>query len=281
MSTVARKVAARRAAFLLTLCAAAASAGVASAEERSWTFSAGLDYSQGDYGSGQDTTIVSVPFSASYGAARWRVGVTVPYVSVEGAPGVVPGSTGAIGSGGALSSVTNPLLGPTGPSGATILAPEIEEQGLGDTTIELGFTPFLADNGARVALLGAARLPTGDEERSLGAGEVVLSLAAGGAYPLGEAVSMYGALGYSNATDSGDDGVFANIGIEGRVRDGVVIGASADWSEASIANAPERTQVNAYSAFDLSENVRLAAYVVAGLSDSAPEAGAGLRVVLH
>jgi hypothetical protein len=281
MPFVARKVAARRAAFLLTLCAAAASAGVASADEGNWTFSAGVDYSQGDYGSGRDTTIISVPFSASYGSARWRVGITVPYVSVEGAPGIVPGSTGAIGGGGVLSPVTNPLLGHTGPTGAPIVAPEIEEQGLGDTTVELGFTPFIADNGARVALLGAVRVPTGDEERSLGAGETVLSIAAGGAYPLGQAVSMYGALGYSNATDSGDDGVFANIGIEGRVRDGVLIGASADWSEARIANAPERTQVNVYSAFDLSGNVRLAAYVLAGLSDAAPEAGAGLRLVLH
>jgi hypothetical protein len=279
MSTVARRVAARRAAFLLTLCAAAS--GVASAEERSWTFSAGVDYSHGDYGSGQDTTIVSVPFSASYGASRWRVGVTVPYVSVEGAPGVVPGSTGAIGSGGALSSVTNPLLGPTGPTGAAVLAPEIKEQGLGDVTVELGVTPYIGENGARIAFLGAARLPTGDEERSLGAGETVLSLAAGGAYPLDEAVSMYGALGYSSATDSGDDGVFANIGVEGRVRDGMLMGLSADWAEASIANAPERTQVTLYSAFDLNENVRLAAYALAGLSDAAPDAGAGLRLVLH
>jgi hypothetical protein len=279
MSTVARRVAARRAAFLLTLCAAAS--GVASAEERSWTFSAGVDYSHGDYGSGQDTTIVSVPFSASYGASRWRVGVTVPYVSVEGAPGVVPGSTGAIGSGGALSSVTNPLLGPTGPTGAAVLAPEIKEQGLGDVTVELGVTPYIGENGARIAFLGAARLPTGDEERSLGAGETVLSLAAGGAYPLDEAVSMYGALGYSSATDSGDDGVFANIGVEGRVRDGMLMGLSADWAEASIANAPERTQVTLYSAFDLNENVRLAAYALAGLSDTAPDAGAGLRLVLH
>jgi hypothetical protein len=266
---------------MLTLCAAAANAGVVLAEERNWTFSGGVDYSTGDYGSGQDTDIISIPFSATYGSTRWRIGVTIPYVSVEGAPGVVPGSTGAIGGGGPLSSVINPLLGPAGPSGASVLAPEISEQGLGDTTIELSFTPFIADNGARIAVLSSARLPTGDEERSLGAGETVLSLAAGGSYPLGEAAAIYGAVGYSNATDSGDDGVFVSAGAEGRVHDGVLIGVSADWSQARIANAPERSQVTLYSALDVSPNVRLGAYVLAGLSESAPDAGGGLRLVLH
>jgi hypothetical protein len=274
-----RNIAPRSAAILLAL--SAATAGAASADEKTWTFSTGVDYSQGDYGTGQDTTIISVPFSASYGATRWRVGVTVPYVSVDGAPGVVPGSTGAIGGGGPLSAVTNPLIGPTGPNGAAIIAPPIEEQGLGDTTVELGVTPYLAENGARIALLGAVRLPTGDEERSLGAGETVLSLAAGGAYPLSEAASIYGAVGYSNATDSGDDGIFASAGIESRIGDAVVIGASADWSEARIANAPERTQVTVYSAFDINSNVRLAGYVLAGLSESAPDTGVGLRLSLH
>lgn len=280
MHSLVGKIAGRRTALLLTLCAASV-ATAAAAEENTWTFSAGFDYSQGDYGSGQDTDIVSVPFSASYGGSRWRVGVTVPYVSVEGAPGVVPGSTGAIGGGGPLSSITNPLLGPTGPSGAALLAPPIDEEGLGDATLELGFTPYVAGNGARVSLLGAARLPTGDEERSLGAGETVLSLAAGGAHPLGERASIYGAVGYSNATESGDDGVFLSAGAEGRVGGRMLIGMSADWSEARLSNAPERTQVTLYSAFDVTENARLAGYVLAGLSESAPDTGIGVRLILH
>ncbi|MGD9981502.1 MAG: hypothetical protein AB7H66_15315 [Hyphomonadaceae bacterium] len=276
-----RNTTAPRAALLVTLCATAAAVGGASAEERSWSFSTGVDYSQGDYDTGQDTTIVSVPFSASYGVSRWRVGVTLPYVSVDGAPGVVPGSTSAIGGGSALSSVTNPLLGPTGPTGAGVLAPPIEEQGLGDATVELSLTPYIGDNGARFSVLGAARLPTGDEERSLGAGETVLSLAAGGAHPIGEAAAMYGAVGYSNATESGDDGLFASVGVEGRVRDAVFIGMSADWSQARIANVPERTQVTLYSAFDVNESARLGAYVLAGLSETAPDAGVGVRLTLH
>jgi hypothetical protein len=281
MKTVVRKAAAHRALFMLSLLASAASAGAAAADERNWTYSAGVDYSQGDYGSGQDTDIISAPFSASYGASRWRVGVTVPYVSVEGAPGVVPGSTGAIGGGGPLSSVTNPLLGPTGPSGSPLLSPAISEQGLGDATVEFSLTPYLANNGARISVLAAARLPTGDEERSLGAGETVLSLATGGSAPIGETSAIYGAVGYTYATESEEDGLFVSGGAEGRISQSVLIGLSADWSQASIANAPERTQVTLYSALDITPNVRLGAYALAGLSDAAPDAGGGLRLVLH
>jgi hypothetical protein len=281
MQSIVRTISARRAAFLLGLCAAAAMAESAVAEERNWTFSAGADYSQGDYGSGQDTTIISVPFSASYGGDRWRAAITVPYVSVEGAPGIAPGSTGAIGGGGPLSSVTNPLLGPTGPSGAAIIAPAIDEQGLGDVTTELSITPYIAANGARISISGAARLPTGDEERSLGAGETVLSLAAGGAYPLSEAAAMYGSVGYSHGTESGDDAIFFSAGVEGRVQDAVLIGLSADWSEARVSNAPERTQVTLYSAFDVSASARLGAYASAGLSESAPDSSIGLRLILY
>lgn len=262
---------------MLTLCAAAAPAA---ADEAGWSFSAGVDYTNGDYGSGQDTSIAIAPFSAVYGNDRWRAGLTVTYLAVEGAPGVVPGATGAIGSGGPLSSVTDPLFGGD-VAQDPVLAPEIEEQGLGDTTLEVAFTPYVGESGTRVSLSGAARLPTGDEERSLGAGETVLSAGAGVAQPLGEGVALYGAVGYTHATESNDGGAFAGAGMEGRVADGVLLGAAAEWSEARVAGAPERTQATLYASFALTHDVRLAAYVLGGLSDSAPDAGGGIRLTLR
>ena len=60
-----------------------------------------------------------------------------------------------------------------------------------------------------------------------------------------------------------------------------LIGASSEWSEASIAGAPERTQATLYSAFTLNEHLQLATYVVAGLSDASPDAGSGIRLTLR
>lgn len=276
MRSFRRSFSARQAALLLTLCAAAAPA----AAEDGWSFSAGADYTNGDYGSEQETSILIAPFSAVYGAERWRVGLTLSYVSVEGAPGVVPGATGALGSGGPLGSVTDPLLG-GGAAQDPVLGPEIEEQGLGDTTLEVAFTPFIGESGTRFSLSGAARLPTGDEDRSLGAGETLLSAAAGVAQPIGDRAALYGAVGYTHATESDDGGAFAGAGVEGRVSDGVLLGASAEWSEARVAGTPERTQATLYASFALSEDVQLAAYVLGGLSDSAPDAGGGIRLTLR
>lgn len=268
----------KRAALLLTLCASAMAPAVAHA--KGWSFSSGVDYTSGDYGTGQDTDILIAPFTATFEGERWRASATATYVSVEGAAGVVPGATSAIGGGSPLSGVTNPLLGGSG-GGSPLVTPAISEQGLGDTTLEVAFIPYVGDNGARISVSGAARLPTGDEERSLGAGETVLSGAVGASHPLGERAGIYGAVGYSQALDSDEGGAFVSGGLEGRVTDAMLIGASAEWSEASVAGAPERTQATLYSSFALSEHVQLAAYAVAGLSDAAPDAGGGLRITLR
>jgi hypothetical protein len=269
-----------RAALAVTFCAAAL-ASQASAEQTSWTFSTGADYTHGDYGTGQDTDILTTPFSVTYGAERWRVGVAIAYVSIEGGGGVVPSAAGAIAGAAPLSSVTNPLFGPTGPAQTSAIAPHVDEQGLGDATVEVAFTPFIGEHGTRVSVQGGARLATGDEERSLGAGETVLSLATGVAQPISNATAIYGAIGYSTAPDGGDDGLFLGAGLEGRIANGVLLGASAEWSQAQIADAPERTQATLYAGFDLTQNVRMAAYVLGGLSDAAPDVGAGLRLTLH
>lgn len=279
MSSLRRQCAARHAALLLTLCAAATPAAVA-AEDGGWSFAAGLDYTTGNYGSGQDTDIAVAPFSAAYETERWRLGLTLSYVAVEGAPGVVPGATGAIGSGGPLSAVTDPLLGGDATQNP-VLGPEIEEHGLGDTTVEVAFTPYVGAGGTRVSLSGAARLPTGDEERSLGAGETLLSASVGVAQPVGDRAGLYGAVGYTHATESGDGGAFAGAGVEGRVTDGILLGAAAEWSEARVASTPERTQATLYASLTLTDDVRLAAYVLGGLSNSAPDVGGGLRLTLR
>ncbi|MCX7356778.1 MAG: hypothetical protein NT015_01310 [Alphaproteobacteria bacterium] len=268
----------KRAALLLTLCASAMAPAAAHAE--GWSFSSGVDYTSGDYGTGQDTDILIAPFSVTFEGERWRASATATYVSVEGAPGVVPGATSAIGAGSPLSGVTNPLGGGLLGSNPS-LAPEISEQGLGDTTLEVAFIPHVGDSGARISVSGAARLPTGDEERSLGAGETILSGAVGASHPIGDRVGIYGAVGYSQALDSDEGGVFVSGGLEGRVTDTMLIGASAEWSEASVAGAPERTQATLYSSFALSDHVRIAAYAVAGPSDAAPDAGGGLRLTLR
>src|SRR4051812_5059402 len=52
---------------------------------------AGLDYSQGDYGTGSQTKILSIPFMLRYDREPWKLKLTVPYLRVTGPGEVIPG----------------------------------------------------------------------------------------------------------------------------------------------------------------------------------------------
>ena len=52
---------------------------------------AGIDYSKGDYGTGSETKILSIPFMARYDSDPWKLKLTVPYLRVTGEGEVIPG----------------------------------------------------------------------------------------------------------------------------------------------------------------------------------------------
>ena len=45
---------------------------------------AGINYSKGDYGTGSETKILSIPFTARYDTDPWIFTLTQPYVRVTG-----------------------------------------------------------------------------------------------------------------------------------------------------------------------------------------------------
>jgi len=44
----------------------------------------GIDYSKGNYGTGSETKILSIPFMARYDNEPWKLKATVPYLRVTG-----------------------------------------------------------------------------------------------------------------------------------------------------------------------------------------------------
>ncbi|MEJ0058767.1 MAG: hypothetical protein WDM79_03885 [Terricaulis sp.] len=268
-------------------------AAPAQADDGRWSFSTGADYTSGDYGEATDTTILIVPFTAAYGSDRWRASVSVPYVRLEGTGNIIPGtgaggasgggsSGGLAGVGGGLLPGLFPGATPTTPSPTPTPTPvTIEEEGVGDATLSLSVTPYIADSGARFTIAADARVPTGDEERSLGAGETIGSIATGYSHPIGERSALYGSIGYQRAFDSGQDSIFANLGAESLVTEKVLLGASVDWSEASVDGRPNASQASLYTGFLANDHVRLVAYASAGLSETSPDTGAGVRLVLR
>ncbi len=74
--------------FLIAILAA----GAAHAQDSTIKLGVGTNYSTGDYGTGADVDIFSVPFTAKFETGRWSYGLTVPYISITSEGDVVGGT---------------------------------------------------------------------------------------------------------------------------------------------------------------------------------------------
>jgi hypothetical protein len=244
------------------------SVGSAFADDGRWVFSTGVDYANGDYGEAQATTIVTVPLSAGYTDDRWSAVLVVPIVSVEGPGTIVPGGL----SGGPLGG----LLG-----GAEASAPVggVDATGLGDVSMSVSVVPVRSGDGFELSVNGRVRAPTADADRGLGTGEAAAALGAGLRQRLGSRSAVFGSVAYEQAFESGGSGVIAGAGAETYVSERVLAGAVIDFSQATSDLRRDATQAGAYVGFDVDSNARLVAYGSAGLSETSPDVGAGLRLV--
>src|SRR3546814_524393 len=78
----------------IAILAAASIASPALAQEV--TVSTGVDYSEGDFGSGIDTSILVVPFSLRANFDDFSLSISVPYLEIDGSTSVIGGGDGPI-----------------------------------------------------------------------------------------------------------------------------------------------------------------------------------------
>lgn len=239
------------------------------AEDGRWIFSTGVDYSTGDYGEAEDTTIVTVPLAAGYVAERWSATLTVPLVRIDGPGTIVPGGVGGSG----------PLGGLLGGDAANKVPPlnGVSEVGLGDVSLEVSATPYVSAGGTQFSLTGRVRAPTADAGRSLGTGEAAVAVSAGVREPIAARSAIYGSVGYELAFGGGS-GVIAGVGAESYVSERTLAGVTFEFAQASSEVRRDAAQAGAYLGFDLSKDTRLVAYGAAGLSETSPDVQAGLRL---
>ena len=239
--------------------------------------STGVDYSSGDYGAAEDTTIYELPFTARLRAGNWSFRARVPYVSVEGPGGVVPGGEDDSGGNSGPGSVNSGSGNNNGGSGGSTTTSSVSESGLGDISLSATWSHDFA-NSTYLDLTGRASLPTGDETKDLGTGETDFTLSGefgrdfdgGGVYAFGGYKQRGGTLR--------ENGALAGLGGYGRVGNGTLIGVDATWSEASRTGLDDSAEITAYTSFRVSDDVRLSLYALTGLTDNSPDFGAGLSL---
>jgi hypothetical protein len=222
---------------------------------------AGIDYSQGNYGTGSETKILSIPFMARYDNDPWKLKLTVPYLRVTGQGDVIPG----IGRNG------------RGQRG------EITESGIGDTVLAATYGAlYEPQSKLGLDLTAKLKLPTGDENRGLGTGSVDETLQAE-LYKSIDQVTMFGTFGYTVFGHSDvielKNAAFAELGASMRVNATDSVGASLYGRDRVVEGGSKQRELTFFWNRRVAKAQRLQAYFLIGLADGSPDAGLGVSAL--
>ena len=250
-------------------CAAALGIGAVSfswaAGDNELRLGLGADYSRGTYGSGTETTILSIPFTARYETERWTYKATLPWLEVTGPSNFVPG----------FGHVDN-----SGKPKKRNFAGTTTESGIGDTTLSATYSAVYNDDlESGVDLTGRVKLPTADAAKGLGTGSTDFS----GQIDVDrtfDRLTVFGDVGYywfghsdyvehKNAMNYG-------IGASQKMNERDSLGLSLDGREkASVGGAPQR-ELTLFWNRRMDRATRMQAYVLLGLAKGSPDFGLGV-----
>lgn len=254
----------KKTAILATLLLAA---GTAQAEE-GLSLGIGVDYSTGDYGTGVDTRILSVPLTASYGVGQWTFKASVPWMRVEGDPTVLPG----------LGTVTNPTGRGRIDTGTGTVSETSSASGLGDVRLAATYSIPTSDAGG-IDLTANAKLATADEDKGLGTGGTDFGVAAD-AYRTVGSTTFFGGVGYTWLGESVyidvDAAANANAGLAFDTSGGSRVGVVYEWREAITTLTDARSEVTGFVTMPAGEKNKFQLYATKGFSDGSPDWGAGV-----
>lgn len=228
----------------------------------SFQIGTGIDYSSGDYGEAIDTKMLSVPVSARLQTGNLTLRASLPYVNIDGPPGVIPGDggTGGGGSGGAA----------------------VSRSGVGD--LNLGATYSLAiGGGTYFDITGKVKIPTANENKGLGTGTTDYTAQ-------GELFHSFGT--FSAAVRGGrrfngnnvlfplEDVWLAGAGLYFGTGD-TTFGLDYDWREGSQPTSFDRSEITGSLTHSLSPSLRLQGYAYTGLSSGSPDLGGGAQILFR
>lgn len=243
----------------LALTAALAFSPLAAADS-GYSLSIGAEYTRGDYGTGGDISLTTVPITLEYAEPRYAWSVTLPYLWVSG-----PGDFVVSGAG----------MGRLSPTQTT--SPSRTDSGLGDVRVS-GTLRLVEEAAGRpwVALTTRVKFATADETRRLGTGEndyaLQLELAKSALYGhagykiLGDPPGVdyrdvwYGAVGVNFAAGESDGGLELYA------------------EQAQLEGLDGKQELTLYLGQALDSRTRLTGYLLTGLSDASPDFGGGVSL---
>ncbi len=142
-----------------------------------WEVSSGVEYESGDYGTGTDIEIVSVPNRLGMSIGRVRLIAAIPFYRIEGPADVIPGNVLGL-----------PFLPQPQPD-----ADSVTRKGWGD--LELGAAYALPVETVNLSLSGSVKLPTA--ENGLGTGETDYTIGAELSKALSDKIIPFASVSYT------------------------------------------------------------------------------------
>ena len=231
--------------------------------ESSFSLSAGVEFTSGEYGGTEDIEDLYVPITGTIYLDNVAISLTVPYLSFRAPSG---------------TTVTDPGGMPVPGSGQTI-----KESGLGDVVAGVTiYDVFLSDDrSVALDLVGRVKLGTADRDKGLGTGEQDFLLRAD-LYKFFDRYTLIGSGGYKLRGDPSDvdleNGFLASIGGSYELNSNSSVGLFYDYRESSLQDSDALSEVSLYSSHALGESWYVQLYVLAGFSDSSPDWGGGIVV---
>lgn len=223
----------------------------------------GLEYQQGEFGTGQRIETISIPTSLRVSTGQVQFSATLPYLRVD-APGNVVG-------GGLLGLPI--IIDPTEP------ATRIRRQGLGDLRLGAAYTVPSASVG--LTFSGQAKVPTASRSKGLGTGEADYAVGAELSRRFGGVTPFVG-VGYTMPGDPEGFDLQNSLAVRAgtavqvspRVRGHLVYGYAQSLSPLVADEQQVSTGIHA----SLSGSLSLGLWGSAGLSEGSPDIGAGVQL---
>jgi len=268
----------------------------------------GSDYSSGDYGGADRTTIFSVPVHAKYISGPVTLKVSVPWLRVSGTGVIIPAGLGGIGgAGGEASGASGSSGGSTGVfgcaadtrggaprpedngpcatttaagGGATAAAARRTAQGIGDIVAAVTYNA-INSNGLLLDVTGKIKFATASEERGLGSGKTDYAFQFEAEKAIGDTY-VIGGLGYKWLGDPAGVSLrnvwYGAAGAGIKLTPDTNAGISYDYASAASSGGQAAQELSFYVSQRMSKNVKLNGFIYKGLSDGSPDWGAGAGI---
>jgi len=238
------------------------------AEEASYfTFSTGLDYSTGTYGTATPSDTVSVPISGLYENGSWSFKMIIPYMQVTGEGSAVVSSS----SRGRRASTTTTT---------TTTTTKTTFSGLGDVVALVIYNAYSNDNfSAGVDLTG--RVKFGTASKQLGSGENDYAAQLNAYHDIGNfSPSMM--VGYEVVGSSPElptnNVYYGSVGISYRFSDATRTGIDYKAAQKASATGYEQREAILYVSTQVGDGSYLRGYLLKGYSEGSPSSGGGLSI---